>query len=163
MAESLRLGVNAKLYYASIDTWDAETWAIVATVNDLKETPGWNTAEAQDRASGIAALAKLNPTLRITGTIRVDENQASYLAMRAAYKSRNPINLMNLSGPKDSNGAEGFKGYFHVINWGGDQGMQAAGYREFELAPAIVGTATPFKSVVVAGGVPVYTNFLPPT
>lgn len=164
MAETNRLGIDGKVYYASTDVWEAEVWTEIPRISDIEETAGWNTAPAGDRGQGVDAFAKTTATLQYTGQVRVDDTDPGYLALRAAYLVRSgKINLMILNGAKTSNGATGFKGYFHVTNFAMPQGMQVLDYVNFSLMVAPVGTATPLKSVLVTSGAPVFsTVFAPP-
>jgi hypothetical protein len=159
-----RMGIDGKVYYASVDTWDAETYTAIDRVSDIEENVGWNTAPAGDRGQGVDTEAKTTAKLEYTGKCRVDDSDAGYLALRAAFLARDtPINLMILNGSKTSNGATGFRGYFHVTNFAMPQGMQEVDYVNFRFVAAPFTSTTPLKSVLVTTGAPVSTNvFAPP-
>jgi hypothetical protein len=159
-----RLGIDGKLYYASTDVWDAEVYTAIDRISDLEETVGWNTAPAGDRGMGVDTFAKTTGTLEYTFKCRVDDSDAGYLALRASFLLRDtPINLMILNGAKTSNGATGFRGYFHVTAMAMPQGMQDVDYVNGKLVVAPFNSATPLKSVLVTAGAPVSSNvFAPP-
>ncbi len=165
-AQALRLGPNAKLYYTITGAWDSETWVEVSSVESLTVSAGFVEATGPDRATGLETVAKTMGRLSLTGRIRINELAAPYLAMATnAIQRDTALNLLCLNGPKTSEGAAGFKGYFHILDWEEEQGMNNVLYKRFTLKPAIVDSASfPFKSALVSSGsVPVYTNFIPPS
>lgn len=164
-ASAIRMGPNAKLYYASVDVWGSETWAEFVNVSELTLLAEFVEATGPDRSVGLEAVAKTLARVSITGMIRVNELEASFQAMQANFLLRDtPLNMLCLNGPKNSEGARGFKGYHHILQWEEAQNMQNVLYKRFTIKPAIVDFTTyPYKSAVVnSSGVLVYTNFLPP-
>jgi hypothetical protein len=161
---ALRLGPNAKLYYATSDTWGSETWGECVNVSELTLLAEYVEATGPDRQSGLEAVAKTLARISMTGMIRVNELEASFQALQENFLLRdNPINLLCLNGPKDSDGARGYKGYHHIMQWEEAQNMSNVLFKRFTIKPAIVSVSSfPYKSVVVAAGSPAYTSFLPP-
>lgn len=165
-----RLGIDSKLYrntnwnQTAGTGYDAPTWVAIDRIEDLTLDTGWTTAPAGDRGQGIEASAKTRARCQVTGTCRVDDDDGGYQALLAAFLSREAeIDVMVLNGSKTSNGAVGFRGLFQVNRFSEPQGSNAVLYRDMTLDPAPVDSDFPFQSVLVSGGVPVYTTaFAPP-
>ncbi len=158
-----RLGINAKVYYMSGGTWGSESWTAIDRFENLVATLTWSMAPASDRGTGLEVQTKTTVGLTITGRVKVNESDSAYLAFIAVAITRTPINLLVLNGPSNSNGAAGYKGYFHVTVSGESQGMGDVIYKDVTLMPASVASTTPFKSALVSGGAPVYTDLGVPT
>jgi hypothetical protein len=166
-----RLGVDAKLYFSTAWDSDAETGYDAPTfqeqprISDLTSDNDWNSAPAGDRGQGMDVTVKTTAKVAITGKIRVDDNDPGYNALCDAYLNRDEsMDVMVLNGPSDSNGARGFRGLFACHKLAEPQTMGDALYRDFSLMPLPVDAATPFQSVLVTDGAPVFTTaFAPPT
>lgn len=158
-----RLGINAKMYYASGGSWDSETWTVLDRVENLSYEIVWDTTPSSDRGTGLKTEAKTMVGVNATGRIKINESDTAYLAFIAFAIIRTPVNLLILNGASTDNGAAGVKGYFNVKMSGESQGMGDVGYKNFTLSAAFNSTSNPFKSVIVSGGAPVYTSLGLPT
>jgi len=162
--QAYRLGPTSKAYYASGGSWGTETWGEIGRFADVTVNPGWGEIVGTDRLSGVESVVKGLPKVEVDGRIRVDETDAGYQAVVTALDSRAAVNMLFLNGPKDSEGAEGFKGFFHVLGGQIVQGLENMLFRELRFKPAVVPSTTPFKKAVVAsGGASItYSDYLPP-
>jgi hypothetical protein len=165
-----RLGIDSKCYYnsawawATRTGWDAPTWGVADLFEDFTMGGSWNVAPAGDRNQGVDAGAKTRVKLPVAGRMRVDDTDASYQAFLTAFLNREAtLDLLVLNGPMNDDGAVGFRALFIVSDFAEDQGADMVLYRAFSGQPAPASLATPVMSVVVTGGVPVYTpSFIPP-
>jgi hypothetical protein len=124
----------------------------------------WTTAPAGDRGQGVTASAKTRVNCNATGRLRVDDDDAGYQVFLAAALSRDAeLDLMILNGSQSSNGATGVRGLFQINRFDENQGADTVLYRDTSMDVAPVDDNFPFKSVVVASTVPVFTTaFAPP-
>ncbi len=167
MAEKTRLGVlctfsiNTNWNQAAATGFDAPTWSTVGVIEDLMLDEDWLSGQGGDRAQGMEASAKTRAKCEITGRAREDETDANYQRLLAAFRSRTAeIDVMVLDGARTSNGAVGVRGLFQLHRFAQKQGPDDVLYRDMILRPAIIspGSATPFQSVLVTTGVPVFTT-----
>lgn len=149
------LGINAKMYRNS-GTYGSPSWAEVADISDLTLNPAFQETKFGTRASRIGRSAKTLSDLTYSGKIKVDLDEADYIAFRDAHLSPDGVlDLMILTGGSTTNGVWGYRGEFQVNITGQDQGLNAKMYDDFTLAPSDTDNA--FTKAIVASGSAAFT------
>lgn len=154
---SMKLGIDAKLYYRSGGNYASPTWTEISSIKDLAVDGQWDTTDAPSRASRIKGYAKTLLDAGFTGTIKCSDTDTAYQAIRDAFLSgTSSVDFMVLNGSNTTNGAWGYRYDGIVTKCGNDQGIQNALYDDIEVKPDGF-SDNPFKKAVVTAGAPVFT------
>jgi hypothetical protein len=159
-----RLGIDATLNLNTSGDYEAPTWVTCDLVEELALDEGWASASGNNRGQPIEASAKTRAQVGATGRIMARDTDPTYLAMLAAYRSRDAeVDVMILSGALDSDGATGVRGKFQVHRFSNSIGPNEVQYRDFSLIPAVVAAGEPFVAATVVGGTIQFEEVFLPT
>lgn len=128
------IGAKAKAYRET-NTFASPTWSEVKRISDatLTETPV--EASADDRGSRVQQFETTQYQIEFAGKIRVDPNDANYVAIRNAHAQDLALDMLILNGANDVVGSEGCRGWFKVFAWSEPQEMAGVLYRDFTMKP----------------------------
>lgn len=147
------LGITSKLYI-NIGTAIVPVWSEVNLISDLVVAADWNEGEASARLEQIQTFEPTNMALGLTGKVRKNITDTSYLLLRTAHRTRGILDVLVLDGDRTTNGSDGFRFDCKVTKWSEDQGLQQVIFKEFEIKPCIPSNLP--QTVLVAGGVLTY-------
>lgn len=149
------LGVLAKVY-VNTGTYSSPTWDVFPGISDWSVNASWDEAEANSRASRVKRVEKTLIGLEVTGKVKTElMTNTDYERVIGALHSDDPLDVMILNGPKDTNGVRGYRFDAHVMSGNQDQGLGAVLYDDVTLKPAA--SANSPSTVVVSSGAPVFT------
>lgn len=151
-------GVLAKAY-RNTGNFSTPTWNEVPLFDDLTINPTWQTSPANSRASVIGAEAPSLGTWSITGTMKVVQDDADYIALDAARLAANTFDMMFLTGANTTNSEMGLRCEWLIKSRSQDQGTGIGQmYDAVEFVPH--GHSTNQKqTVLVTNNVAAFTNY----
>jgi hypothetical protein len=129
------VGMNAVMY-RNTGTYNSVTWDEITSIGDCTVTADWDVVKQALRGNAVALGYKTFLNLEITFKMEASLNAADYVAMRSAFLSRSPVDMLVLNDDKSTNGAWGFRADFLVTSHNEDQGAGAALMPEFKLIPS---------------------------
>lgn len=155
-----RLGILSFLAINIVGTQEAPDWEEADLISDCSVNGSYNEADASTRRTAVAEAEPTNMTLEITGKLRFDSSDPAYIALRNAYLSRSPIDVLGLNGSILVAGHEGFRFTGKIFGWTEDQGLQSVLFKDFTIKPCISDNIPQFaRTVGDSAGVTVeYTN-----
>lgn len=151
------VGILSKLYYNQ-GLYGAPTWIEVDLVGDLKFTFSWNEGEGSARREALQVFEPTNASVMLEGKLRKQYDDTAYVFFRTQHRLRAVLDILMLDGANNVNGSDGFRFDAKLFQFDEDQAMQNVLYKDFTLKPCISSTTRRPKTVLVAGGVPVYTD-----
>lgn len=158
-------GVDSKLYL-NTGTYGTPSWTELTKVRECKLNYSRKTVEDGAREEkGLETHTATRFVYDVTGTYRkkaVGGSDTSYDTMNGSYHTGVPKEylVLNDGGSPTTNGSEGVRGYFILDTWGEDQGVDAAGFKDFRLMPAVSPTAgeAAMRRAKVASGALTYAD-----
>lgn len=132
-----RLGILSFLAINIEGTYEAPTWAEVDLISDCNLNGNYNEADASTRRTAVSEAEPTNMALELTGKLRFDSSDPAYQALRNAYLSRSPLDIIGLNGPITEAGHEGYRFTGKVFNWSEDEGLQVVLFKDFSMKPCI--------------------------
>ncbi len=155
-----QLGIKASLF-RNTSTYNSPVWSEITGISDFKVAPDWKAADGSTRASRVERSVKTLLGLTFVGKIKVDHNDANYLALLAALYADTILDVMAIDGdPTDSTLTGTLTGWrFDTQVYKGDQsqGLTEVLFDDFELKPTLSANPACFVSAAVTAGSPVYT------
>jgi hypothetical protein len=143
------LGADS-VYYINDASFETPTWTPVDLVNDMALNATWNEAQANARVSQVDSVEPSSLALEATGNIRVNPDDDAYQALRTAFITRAPIDVLVLNASKEHEGADGFRFTGKVLTWSEDQAFGNVIYKQFNVKPCI-SENVPQAAQVVSG------------
>lgn len=150
MADRVRIGANARVYY-NTGTFASPTWVEIETIRDLTRTSEWETTDAtcrKHRRKKVNAKTLVSHSFEGELTCMVDD--AAYLALEAAFDADDAMELLVLNGAKETNGVRGIRGAFHVTKLDEAQPLNGHITTPIQFQPA--DSANPLARVHVVSG-----------
>ncbi|WP_020467852.1 hypothetical protein [Zavarzinella formosa] len=132
-----KLGLLATLY-RNTGTYEAPIWSPVTGISDFSVNPTMDEGDASGKGDG--GLAASEPTLlhlEFTGKIREDESNGAFTVFENAFYGRTALDLLMLSGPKETVGSRGLRADFKFFNWTQDQGLPTVLFNDFTIKRVI--------------------------
>jgi len=157
---SAKIGINCKAYYNSA-TWDSPTWVEIKCIENWMANFAWDKQASDSRASFIKTTVKTMAALSYSG--RLKEPKAGYTdaaydaMMESLLGADSPLDMLILNASNETEGAEGFRGYFHIYSGNEDQGLGSRLYKDVELEPADPAEADEQIKYAVVGASPGFT------
>lgn len=154
-----KIAVKAKIYRNTSD-FDTPSWSENKRVADATYTLTPDEGSADDRGSRVHQFEPTQYTIEVTGRMRVDSDDAEYVAFRDAAAQDLGLDLLVLDGPNDTENSEGCRGWFKVFAFSEPQEMANVLYREFTLKPCVPqdDSDTPVKFAIIESG-PTLTTY----
>lgn len=137
MPEATVFGFECKLYYDSADTPSTPTWAELDVIKDVTLQLGFSESDASIRAAGGFQLTE--PALlevSIEGTLEWINGNAKCMFLWDKFFSREPINIMALTGLRTNADAEGVKGDFKIVKFPRKEELKESVKFDFTLKPS---------------------------
>lgn len=137
-ARGPKTGINSKVYYntASGGTkYASPTWSVVDHVRDNAPSQPWDLVDASIRATRVKLYHPTQKDIGCQITVRCDDVDTAYLALRAAAEEGIALDMLILDGPISTEGSRGFRAFFHVSETGQPQGAGDVLYSTFDLKP----------------------------
>jgi hypothetical protein len=148
-----------KKAYRNTGNWATPTWNEVPLFNELTVGLNWTTGPVMSRETTAEREAPSTVKLDVQGNMRQVLGDADYEAIRAATLAATPLDMMFLTGAHNTNTEVGFRADWLSKTLTDDQGASVGhGYDALQFAPHGLSNNFP-QSVVVTGGVPVFTAF----
>lgn len=147
--------------YGNGGTFAAPDWGEdgedIKIVGDLQLDPAYGEVVIPTReAGGVQSFEPVILGVGITGKMRVDKSNATFVAWDAAFHAKTALDLLMLNGPKGVNGNRGYRMEFKLFTWKEVQGNGDLLMREFTLKPCL--STNPKQRAVVTGGNVVLTG-----
>lgn len=154
-----KVAVKAKIY-RNTSVFATPSWTENKRVADATYTYTPDEGSADDRGSRIHQFEPTQYTIEVSGRMRVDPDDAEYVAFRDAAAQDLALDLLVLDGAETTVGSEGCRGYFKVFNFSEPQEMANVLYREFTLKPCVPQDAdeTPVQFAIIEAG-PTLTTY----
>lgn len=133
---SAKIAVKAKIYRNTSD-FDTPSWTENKRVADATYTLTPDEGSADDRGGRVHQFEPTQYTVECTGRMRVDPDDAEYVAFRDAAAQDLGLDLLILDGANTVEGSEGCRGWFKIFNFSEPQEMANVLYREFTLKPCV--------------------------
>ena len=131
-----KIAVLSKIYRNS-SAFDTPDWNENRRVADATYTETPDEGNADDRGSRVHQFEPTQYTIECSGKIRVDPDDAEYVAFRDAAAQDLGLDLLILNGANTTVGSEGCRGWFKLFSWGEEQAMANVLYRDFVLKPCV--------------------------
>lgn len=151
-------GALAKAY-RNTGNFSSPTWNEVPLFDDLTINPTWGTSPANSRASLVSAESPALASWSITGTMKVIQDDADYLALNAARIAASPFDMLFLTGANNTNAEVGLRCEWLIKTASQDQGTGIGQmYDSVEFVPH--GQSVEARqTVVVTNNVPVFSSY----
>lgn len=149
-------GYKRKLY-RNTGSFNSASWNETDNIKDTAWAFQKDALDGTKRASG--KLKEYEPgrgEFTITGMMEVDESNADFTAFETAWLADSLLDIMILDGDNTTDGSRGYRMEMKLFAFSEDTADDGILYRNFELRPCISSNAK--QSVVVSGGVPVFTT-----
>lgn len=154
-----KLGVKCKVYRNS-SLFATPDWEENKRISDATYTETPDEGIADDRGSRVHQFEPTMYAIEVSGKMRVDPDDAEYIAFRDAAAQDLGLDLLILDGPNTEVGVEGCRGWFKVFGWGEPQELTTVLYRDFTLKPCVPqdDDTTPVQKAIVEAG-PTLTTY----
>lgn len=165
-ARGPKTGLNSKVYYntASSSKYATPTWTVIDHVRDATPNQAWDYADASIRGTRVKLYHPTAKEMTCQVTVRCDDVDAGYLALKAASEEGTALDMLVLDGPISTEGSRGFRAFLQVSESGQPQGAGDILYSTFDLKPGfgVIDDGTPaYPKIAVAGASSAVTYTVP--
>lgn len=153
------MGITSKSY-VNMGTFLVPNWEEIKLIGDLTPNLSWNLGDGSVRVPRVVQQEPTNLVIEVTGRVRKNMSNVSFLKLRGAFLACTIVDVMILDGLKEVNNHEGVRCEFKVSAFNEPQGLQEVTFKEFTLTPCISDNHP--MSVIVIAGAPSFSPIDPP-
>lgn len=150
------LGLDCTAYYNS-NTWLSPTWVEITCIEEFRRSFAFDEAGSDSRLSRIKTVVKTMIGLEYSGRLKKRLDDDVYAELYSVMMSDEPIDLLILDASKETEGAKGFRGYFHILSSTESQGLGDRLYDEITIKPADPADVDEIIQHATVGSGPGYT------
>jgi hypothetical protein len=156
---AVKLGIKCKVY-RNTSAFTTPSWSENKRISDATYTETPDEGSADDRGSRVHQTEPTMYAVECSGKMRVDPDDAEYVAFRDAHAQDLGLDLLILDGANTVVGSEGSRGWFKVFGWSEAQELTTVLYRDFVLKPCVPQDAsvTPVQKAIIETG-PTLTTY----
>lgn len=133
----IRIGADAKVY-RNTNTYNSPTWIEVDIVRDATLNVSHKEWDASFRGGGgWEAMVATLKSASIDIDVLHQTQDAGYVALRQAWVTKDPIELLVMDGSKDVSGNEGLRATFQVFDFTSPQPLADGQTNKFSVKPTL--------------------------
>ena len=167
-ARGPKSGINSHAYRNSASggsKYGTPTWTDIDHVRDASVGQPWDLQDASIRATKFKLYHKAQKDLSVQLTVRCDDVDSGYIALREAAENGTTIDMLLLDGPIATEGSRGFRAFFHVSESGQSQAIGDTLYSTFDLKPTfgVIDDGSPAYPKIAVTGASSAVTYTSPT
>jgi hypothetical protein len=141
-APALRFGHDSQLYVDVADSWDSPSWTLINNVSESVEVkPQYESTESTTRGTNVATEEPTLVGVELSWTMLEDVGDAVFLALRTAFWTKAPLQILTCSAAYTTSGEVYVRGDFKIHGFEKSEPVKGINTYKLTLKPSNQGNA----------------------